>query len=275
MFHSITALILAMVSIQAGASFAKGLFPLAGAAGATSLRLFFASLTLWFIWRPWRHHSLNIKSLALYGFSLGLMNLTFYFALARIPLGLAVTLEFVGPLVLSFLFSRRKIDFLWAILAGLGIYLIMPQSDLSAATDTIGVLFALTSGLFWALYIIFGKKAGKDLHGGVATAIGMSFAALAAIPFGIALDGPKLLNPTVLPMGILVGLLSSALPYSLEMFALKRMPTKTFGILLSLEPAFASLIGFLALNESLTTQQWLAMLLVMSASLGSSVTAEK
>lgn len=274
MFAPISVLILAMVSIQAGASLAKGLFPLAGAAGTSSYRLFFAALALWIIWRPWKHKSLNFKSLALYGVSLGLMNLTFYFSLDRIPLGLAVTLEFVGPLVLALISSRKKIDFLWAILAALGIWMVMPRPDLAGATDPIGVLFALTAGVFWALYIHFGKKAGKDLHGGVATTIGMSFAALAAIPFGLVIDGDKIFNLSLLPMGIVVGLLSSAIPYSLEMFSLKRMPTKTFSILLSLEPAIASFIGLLFLGEHLTSLQWLAMIFVISASLGSSLTAE-
>lgn len=275
MLSSISVLILAMVSVQTGASFAKGLFPLAGAAGATTLRLFFASLALLIIWRPWRHKSLNYKSLLFYGLSLGLMNLTFYFALVRIPLGLAVTLEFVGPLVLALISSRKKIDFLWAILAAVGIYLVMPVTHLSAGADIIGMIFALTAGLFWALYIVYGKKAGKDLHGGIATTMGMFFAALSAIPFGIAMDGEKLLNPAVLPTGILVGLLSSALPYSLEMYALKRMPTKTFGILMSLEPAIASLIGFFILNEHLSVQQWFAMGCIICASLGSSLSASR
>lgn len=273
MFTSISLLILAMVSIQTGASFAKGLFPLAGAAGTTALRLFFATAILWAVWRPWRisYKKSDLKNLFIYGASLGLMNLTFYFALERIPLGLAVTLEFVGPLTLSTLSSRRKIDFLWVILAAVGIYLVMPQTQSGAATDTLGIIFALVAGMFWAFYIHFGHKAGKEMHGGTATAVGMAFAALMALPFGLIIDGGKLLNPALLPMGILVAVLSSALPYSLEMISLKKMPPKTFGILMSLEPAIASLVGLIVLGESLSTIQWLAILCVIVASLGSSL----
>jgi inner membrane transporter RhtA len=275
MAGSIALLILAMVSIQTGASFAKGLFPLAGAAGTTAIRLFFATVILWAVWRPWRmsFKKSDLKNLFVYGASLGLMNLTFYFALERIPLGLAVTLEFVGPLTLSTISSRRKIDFLWVILAAVGIYLVMPQTQIGAATDTLGIVFALVAGMFWAFYIHFGAKAGKDLHGGMATTIGMSFAALVALPFGLVIDGGKLLNPSLLPMGLLVAVLSSALPYSLEMISLKKMPTKTFGILMSLEPAIASLVGLIVLSESLSSIQWLAILCVIVASLGSSISA--
>lgn len=274
MLSSILLLILAMVSIQTGASFAKGLFPLSGAAGTTALRLFFATLMLWAVWRPWRvtFKKADLKNLFIYGASLGLMNLTFYFALERIPLGLAVTLEFVGPLTLSTLSSRRKIDFLWVILAAVGIYLVMPQSQAGAVTDTVGIIFALIAGLFWAFYIHFGAKAGKDLHGGMATAVGMAFAAMAALPFGIIIDGSKLLNPSLLPMALMVAFLSSALPYSLEMISLKKMPTKTFGILMSLEPAIASLVGLIVLSEALSLTQWMAIGCVVIASLGSSTT---
>lgn len=273
MAGSIALLILAMVSIQTGAGFAKGLFPLAGAAGTTALRLFFATVILWAIWRPWRlsFKKSDLKNLFVYGASLGFMNLTFYFALERIPLGLAVTLEFVGPLTLSTLSSRRKIDFLWVILAAVGIYLVMPETQIGAATDTLGILFALVAGMFWAFYIYFGQKAGKDIHGGTATAIGMSFAALVALPFGLVIDGSKLLNPSLLPMGLMVAVLSSALPYSLEMISLKKMPTKTFGIFMSLEPAVASLVGLIVLGELLTLTQWMAILCVITASLGSSL----
>lgn len=264
-----------MVSIQTGASFAKSLFPLAGPAGATALRLFFATIILWGVWRPWRlrYNSKDLKNLAIYGTSLGLMNLTFYFALQRISLGLTVTLEFIGPLALTIFSSRRKVDYFWAILAGLGIYLIMPGKELNvSAVDPIGMMWALVAGMFWAFYIYYGQRAGKDLHGGMATTIGMSFAALIALPFGLFIDGANLFNPDLLPMGIAVAILSSALPYSLEMYALKKMPTKTFGVLMSLEPAVASLVGLIFLQEQLSLIQWLAMGCVIAASLGSTLT---
>jgi inner membrane transporter RhtA len=270
MFAAISLLILAMISIQTGASFAKNLFPLAGAAGATTLRLVFASVILVMIWRPWKatFTKPQLKHLFIYGASLGLMNLSFYFALERIPLGLAVTLEFVGPLTLAILSSRQKIDFFWAFLAGLGIYMVMPQTDPTHATDGLGMIFALIAGLFWAFYIHFGQKAGKDLHGGLAATLGMCFAALVVLPFSLVIDGAKLLNPSILPMGLFVGVLSSAIPYSLEMYSLKKMPTKTFGILMSLEPAVASLVGLIFLGELLTLTQWFAIGCVVIASLG-------
>lgn len=277
MVSSIALLILAMVSIQTGASFAKGLFPLAGAAGTTAIRLFFATVILWALCRPWKSSfkKSDLKNLFIYGASLGFMNLTFYVALERIPLGLAVTLEFVGPLTLSTISSRRKIDFLWVILAAAGIYLIMPQTQVGAATDIVGIIFALIAGLFWAFYIHFGAKAAKDLQGGIAAAIGMGFAALVALPFGLAIDGEKLLNSSLIPMGLLVAVLSSALPNSLEMISLKKMPTKTFGILMSLEPAIASLIGLILLRETLTMTQWMAILCVIVASLRSSLSVSE
>lgn len=267
-------LILAMISIQTGASFAKNLFPLAGAAGTTTLRLFFASLVLWIIWRPWKHSykKSELKNLGIYGISLGLMNLTFYFALERIPLGMAVTLEFIGPLTLALLSSRKKIDFFWAFLAALGIYMVMPKSDLSHSLDPIGMFYALTAGMFWAFYIYFGQKSSQDTHGGIATTIGMTFAAFVAMPAGLIIDGSKILNLSLLPMGFFVAMLSSAIPYSLEMYSLKRIPTKTFGILMSLEPAVASLVGLIFLSEQLSSLQWLSIFCVMAASLGSTWT---
>ena len=267
-------LLLAMVSIQTGASFAKTLFPLAGAAGTTALRLFFATLLLWGFWRPWRFKLTRpqLKLLALYGMSLGFMNLTFYFALERIPLGLTVTLEFIGPLALSILTSRKRIDFFWAFLAGLGIFMVMPTSSLNQSLDPIGIGFALLAGFFWALYILFGQRAGSKINSGLATSVGMLFASLVALPFGLLIDGPKLLNTNLYLMGFLVAVLSSALPYSLEMVSMKKIPTKTFGILMSLEPAVASLIGVLFLRETLTLVQCLAIFFVIVASLGSSYT---
>ncbi|MBL7542864.1 MAG: DMT family transporter [Bdellovibrionaceae bacterium] len=260
-----------MISIQMGAGLAKSLFSLVGAAGTTGLRLFFATTILWIIWRPWRFRfdKSTIKSLIFYGGSLGLMNLTFYFSLQRIPLGLAVTLEFVGPLTLSILTSRKKLDFLWVLLAAMGIYLVMPHSESGSALDILGIIFALIAGGFWALYIYFGQRAGHALHGGIAATAGMTVATIVVLPFALTLDGPSMFNPAVLPLALLVASLSSALPYSLEMIALKQLPTKTFGILMSLEPAIASLVGLFLLKEQLLPIQWMAIGFIIVASLGS------
>jgi|JI8StandDraft_1071087.scaffolds.fasta_scaffold83611_2 inner membrane transporter RhtA len=277
MTSAILLLFVAMISIQVGAGFAKSLFPLVGAAGTTGLRLFFATAILWIIWRPWnfRFDKPTIKSLMFYGGSLGLMNLTFYFSLQRIPLGLAVTLEFIGPLTLSILTSRKKMDFLWVALAAAGIYLVMPHSNVESTLDILGVIFALVAGSFWALYIFFGQRAGNALHGGIAATAGMTVATIVALPFGLALDGPRMFNPEILPLALFVASLSSALPYSLEMVALKRLPTKTFGILMSLEPAIASMVGLVLLKEQLLLTQWIAIIFIIIASLGSVLGVQK
>ncbi len=267
-------ILVAITSIQTGAGLAKGLFPLAGVAGTSTFRLLFASLILWAIWRPWRFKLTiqDLKNLFIFGLSLGFMNLTFYFAIERIPLGPAVTLEFIGPLGVSLLSSRKKLDFLWVTFAALGIFLVMPQDQARLATDGLGILFALIAGFFWALYIYFGKRAGTNLHAGLATTMGMTFAFLVVLPFGLLLDGEKLSDPNLLPMGIVVAIFSSALPYSLEMYSLKRIPAKTFGILMSLEPVAASLIGLFFLNQELSHLQWGAILCVIVASLGTTLT---
>lgn len=277
MTSAILLLFVAMISIQLGAGLAKSLFPVVGAAGTTGLRLFFATLILWTIWRPWkfRYDPSTFKSLFLYGASLGLMNLTFYFSLERIPLGLAVTLEFIGPLTLSIITSRKKIDFLWVALAATGIYFVMPHVNSEFPLDTLGVIFALIAGGFWALYIFFGQRAGRSLPGGIASSIGMAVATLVAAPFGLAIDGKQLANLSILPLALLMACLSSAIPYSLEMVALKRMPTKTFGIFMSLEPALASLVGMVFLKEHLLPTQWLAIVFIIMASLGSVLSIQK
>ncbi len=260
-----------MVSIQTGASFAKHLFPKIGPLGATSLRLAFASLILLVLWRPWRRkwkrHELLM--IGFYGASLGWMNLLFYLSLERVPLGIAVALEFTGPLVVAVVASRRGLDFLWSILAACGILLILPlQATATQNISLSGVGFALGAGVCWALYIVFGKRIGTDVHSGQATAAGMLVAALVVLPFGIVQQGAQLFRPELLPWGLGVALLSSALPYSLEMVALKKLPHKTFSILMSLEPVLAALSGFIFLHESLSFTQCLAILLIISASAG-------
>ncbi len=269
-------LLVAMLFIQTGAGVAKSLFPLAGAAGAATLRLTFAALILAVFWRPWRFKFARKDQiqLLLFGSSLGLMNLSFYFALERIPLGAAVTLEFMGPLVLSVVTSRKPTDFLWALLSGLGIFLLMPQVNIHHSLDLVGMIYALTAGFFWALYIVFGKKAGQQLEGGIVACVGMIVAAIIVLPFGLLRHPSSLINVSLLPLGLGVAILSSALPYSLEMLALKKMSTKTFGILLCLEPAIATLIGFFMLKESLTSVQLIAIGCVMIASLGTTLSSK-
>ena len=267
-------LLVAMFSIQVGASMAKSLFPVVGALGATSLRLGFGTLLLWLVLRPWRMswRTLPWKMLLGYGISLGVMNSLFYLALQTVPLGIAIALEFTGPLGLALLGSRRPRDVAWVALAVAGLLLLVPWSSQHAALDPLGVAYALGAGLCWALYIVFGQKAGAD-HGPQAVALGAAIAALVAVPWGVLESGMDLLAPALLPMGIGVAVLSMALPYSLEMIALTRLPTSTFGMLMSLEPAIGALCGFVFLHEHLGILQWLAILAVVIASAGATLGA--
>lgn len=273
MFKSILILVLAMVSIQFSASQAKQLFPLVGIAGTSALRLFFASIIMCAWFKPWQV-KFN-KSLLYYGASLGLMNFSFYFALQRIPLGIGVALEFLGPLSVAIFTSKNKVDYVWAVLAGIGIFLLLPNDVSAQSLDPIGMGLAILAGLFWALYIVFGKKAGNDIKGGVAASWGMLVAALIVLPFGIGLDGAKMLNTSALPLTLMVAVFGSALPYSLEMIALKNMPSRTFGILMSLEPALAAVMGLIFLAEQLTWNQWAAILCVIISSAGSTLSSKK
>lgn len=264
---------LSIASIQFGAAVAKSLFHVLSAEGIASLRLFFAALILLIVFRPWKL-KLDIasyKACALYGLCLGSMNLLFYLALARIPLGVAVALEFIGPLGIALLYSRKAIDFVWGLLACVGFALLLPIHAFSENLDWPGVLLALAAGVCWGLYILAGAKVGKIVSPKIASAIGMSVAALVVIPFGVVGEGTRLLSPEILPQALAVALLSSAIPYTLEMFALKKIPAKSFGILMSLEPAFATIFGFLYLGEALSFIQILAILAVAIASLGSTL----
>lgn len=264
-----------MVSIQGGAALAKRLFPVVGAEGAIAYRVSFAALILLILWRPWRQLPRGRQWLDIwrYGVSLGVMNLLFYMAIARIPLGIAVALEFTGPLAVALWASRGPRDYMWAALAVVGLALLLPIAP-GAALDPAGVGLALGAGTCWALYIVFGKRAGgSPLNGGVVTSLGMLCAAVAATPFGIYHAGRTLLDPALLPVGLAVGLFSSALPYSLEMIALKELPTQTFGILMSTGPAVAALSGLVFLGERLAWVQVLAIALVIAASVGSNVSS--
>lgn len=272
-------LVIAMVSIQSGASIAKGLFSEMGPAGVTALRVFFSALILVVIANPiknkkiFKHILSDRKQLGLiaaYGLSLGLMNIFFYFSLERIPLGLAVTLEFAGPLAVSIMYSRRWLDVLWVFLAALGIGILFYHSG-EMKIDLWGMFLALVAAFFWALYIIFGKKATRNDHGSLIVAsLGMSFAAAIALPAGLFLNPAQVVNSDYWLLGLGVAILSSAIPYSLELKAMKTIPEKTFGILMSFEPVVATVVGFLFLKESLDLVQMGAMSLVVIACAGSS-----
>nr|WP_223999762.1 DMT family transporter [Cupriavidus pinatubonensis] len=263
-----------MASLCIGTSFAKSLFAALGAQGTTALRVSFSALILLAVWRPWRMplSGANARAIALYGAALGATNLLFYMSLRTIPLGLAIAIEFTGPLTVAVLSSRRAIDFLWIAFAVTGLLLLLPLGEASTHLDPVGMGFALAAGVGWALYIIFGQRAG-NAHGGQATSLGLTMAALVVLPFGLAHAGTAMFSPPLLLAGLAVGVLSSAIPYSLEMVALKRLPRRTFGILLSMEPAMGALAGLAFLHEQLSMIQWLAIASIIVASVGCTATA--
>jgi len=269
-------LLIAMASIQSGASLAKTMFPVIGAQGTTTLRLMFAAVIMVLLLRPWRA-TLTARSLltvVIYGISLGGMNFLFYMALRSVPLGIAVALEFTGPLAVALYASRRPLDFLWIALAVLGLILLIPMGDAKASLDLTGVAYALGAGACWALYILFGQKAGND-NGIQTAALGVVIAALFIAPIGIVHAGTALLSPALLPVALGVAVLSTALPYSLEMVALTRLPARTFGTLMSIEPAFGALSGLLFLHEVLSLAQWLAIAAIITASIGATLTMQR
>lgn len=267
-----TALVLlGIVSVQVGAAVAKQLFTVAGAAGTVTLRLVVAALVLVVIWRP----SLRIDRRTLlvvvtYGVVLAAMNLCFYAALARIPLGAAVTIEFLGPLAVSVAGSRRWLDGVWVLLAGTGVVLL---TRVQGGLALPGVLFALAAGALWAAYILVTAKLGSQTSDGRGLALAMVVGAVIALPFGITSAGTAMLDPVVLAAGFAVALMSSVIPYSLELEALRRIPPRVFGILMSMEPAVAALAGLVLLGEQLKPAQWVAVCCVVIASVGATRSA--
>ncbi|RYZ36076.1 MAG: DMT family transporter [Myxococcaceae bacterium] len=273
----IPAVLIAVVSVQGGAALAKGLFPAVGAVGAAGLRLVLASVMLLAFFRPplTRYSRAQWAAIVPYGLALGVMNLTYYLAIARIPLGLAVTLEFVGPFALAVVGSRKAMDFLWVLFAATGIVLITPWSAHPEGLDPLGVVLALTAGACWAVYIVVGGRLSKRVPEGQGVAAGMVVATLVVLPFSLVGGHLERLTPALFAASVGVALLSSALPYTLEMMALGRLSSRAFGILMSLEPGVATLVGWVFLHEQLTSLQWLAVALVSVASAGATLTAKR
>ena len=270
------ALLGSLVSLAVGTSFAKSLFPALGAEGTTAYRLVFAMLMLMAVFRPWRRQWVwaDALPLCLYGVTLGVMNLLFYSAIKTIPFGVAIAIEFTGPLAVAVWTSKKASDWLWVALAilGLGLLLPLPGANAATALDPLGMGLALAAGVCWALYIVFGQRVALR-YGSLATPMGMLAASLVVAPIGVLHAGSALLNPQFLLAGLAVALMSSAIPYALEMFALNHLPKNTFSILLSLEPAVGALAGWLVLSESLTVLQGLAIAMVMTASMGTAWSA--
>mgnify|MGYP003366152686 CR=1 FL=1 len=272
----IAILLIAMCSIQSGASLAKSLFPLVGAPGVTALRLALGTLILVVIFKPWRLRFSKEQRLPLvfYGLSLGAMNYFFYLSIQTVPLGIAVALEFTGPLAVALFSSRRAVDFIWVILAVLGLWFLLPLGQDVAHVDLTGAAFALLAGACWAVYILSGQRAGEE-HGPATVAMGSLIAAIIFVPLGALQAGEALWHWSLLPLGVAVALLSTALPYSLEMIALTRLPTRTFGTLMSMEPALAAISGMIFLGETLTLTQSLALMSIIAASIGSTLTLRR
>src|SRR4051794_28476391 len=257
----------AVASVQTGAAVAKDLFPDVGPGGTVLLRLASAALLLLAVSRPRlggrSRHDLGLA--VVFGLVLAAMNTTFYYALARIPLGIAVTIEFVGPLALAVAGSRRRLDFLWVALAAAGVVLLTGGGG---GMDMVGVLLALVAGGFWAVYILLSQRVGRVFPGATGLALGLAAGTLALLPLGLISSGDRLVDASVLWRGAVIGVLSSALPYSLELFALRRMRASVFSVLMSIEPAFAALSGLVFLGEHLNLREWIAIGCVVVASVG-------
>lgn len=268
--------VLAIFSVQLGAGFAKELFAALPPSAVVFLRITAGALIMGAFARPrwkglaWRDWAVGLG----FGLTLALMNLSFYEALSRLPMGIAVAIEFLGPLGVAVAASRRRVDLVWVGLAAAGVALLAPWGG-SATVQWAGIGFAVLAALGWAAYILLSAAAGRRFPGTTGLSFAMIVSAVVIAPVGATTGGAELLRPELLLIGLGVGLLSSVIPYSLELQALRRMPKHVFGILMSLEPAVAALIGVLLLSELLHVQQWAAIICIVAASLGSTRAARR
>jgi inner membrane transporter RhtA len=256
--------LVAAVSPQIGAAFAVTLFDELGAAGAAFLRLAIAAIILWAIWRPRLAGDLRLAGA--FGVALGLMNWSFYEAIARIPLAVAVTIEFTGPLLVAVIGSRRPLDVVWVALAAVGIVMLVDPGG--GSLDPAGVGFAVAAAACWMAYIYLSKRTGAEFPGGSGLALAMAVGALIVLPAGVIQADGALLEPEMLGSALVVALLSSVVPYSLELEALRRLPESVFGVLMSVDPALAALIGFVMLGQDLGARELLGIAMVVVASAG-------
>lgn len=271
---AILVLCIAIISFQSGSAFATGVFKEIGPIATVALRQGFSAILLLIFAKIWTFDFKNfdIKTLTAYGLSLGAMNLFFYLSIERIPLGIAVAIEFSGPLLVSVFSSRRKTDFIWILFAAIGIYMLLPVHEFAQKIDTLGLLFAIIAAFAWGAYIVFGHKIGKTMNELNAVSLGMAISALISIP--LALFFTKSNNISLFNwfyFGIVLCLLSGAVPYAMEMFAMRRMKRLSISLLMSLDPAFAVLSGFFFLGQKLNSLQIFAIILIIIASLGSSL----
>ncbi|GAA3030751.1 EamA family transporter [Streptosporangium longisporum] len=262
--------LLAILSVQVGAGFAKDLFGQLSPSAVVFLRIATGALILGAVARP-RLRGLTRGDAAAgvaFGVTLGVMNLSFYEALARLPMGIAVAIEFLGPLGVAVAASRRRLDLLWVALAGSGVVLLAPWGTATSRISWSGIAFALVAAACWAAYILLSASVGRRFPGATGLSLAMIISCVVVAPVGISSGGADLLRPEVLLIGLGVGLLSSVIPYSIELEALRRMPKRVFGILMSLEPAVAALAGLVILGEVLQVREWAAVGCVVIATLG-------
>ncbi|VVE06369.1 EamA family transporter [Pandoraea commovens] len=258
-----------MVSVQTGAAFAKTLFPLVGSEGVAALRLGLSSLVLVVALKPWRLNfrdaGISWLTMLTYGITLALMNLLIYRAFAYIPVSVAISIEVMGPLCAALLTSRRASDLVWIALAALGM-VGLAIGDIKGEIDVRGVAFSLAAALFWGIYVLVGRRASAG--GGQSVAVGMTIAAVIAVPLGVAQAGTALASTHVLLVGFSVAVLSSMLPFLLDIYAMRRLPARVFGVLLSGSPAVSAIAGWLVLNETLTPTQCAGIACVVAACAG-------
>ena len=261
-----------MMSVQGGASIAKYLFHLLGPAGAVTLRVGLAGIMLFAAMRPkvWKFSREQWLCVLFYGVSVGLMNLTFYYGIQRVPLGIGVAVEFIGPLSVAIYASRKITDFLWVLLAAAGIICIVPWQG---GGDLWGYIFVSIAGVMWASYILSAGKLSGKMKNTEAVACGMCVATLIVLPFALASGDLLKLNGKLLLMGLGVAVFSSALPFTLDLFTIKRLEAKVYSVLQSLHPVFAALSGLIFLKEQLSFLQWLAVFFIVTASAGAALTS--
>jgi inner membrane transporter RhtA len=263
------AIMAAMACFQVGAAAAKQLYPAIGAIGAATVRLLLGAAILLVIVRPWRSWPANPPLLALLGLgaSMAATLLFFYLAIDHLPLGVALSIQIMGPLLVAVFSSSRRSDYLWVALAAIGIWCLVDMGEGDKPISLLGLLYAVIAAAGWAGYILCGRAAGTAFGHGTA-AVSVTVAALLVFPIGLATTGTAMFAPALLPWALVVALLSAAIPFSLELYAMPKVPARTFAVLMSLEPAFAVLSGFAFLGERLSPLQIAGVLLVMGGSAG-------
>ena len=268
---AVIAVLISMISITAGASIAKSMFSTLSRENVTVFRLIVSSIILFFGLKAWEVR-FEIKGgliVLAYGASVAGMNLFFYLAIKTVPVGIALAIELTGPLCVAAFYSQNRSDYVWVLLAAIGIYLLLPLSSQTSELDVMGLVYALVAAFFWATYILVGKQAGK-CYGSKAPALGLIFASLFVIPFGDNMSFSSI-DTEVALLILAIALLSSAIPLMLEMFALRKLPAKSYGILTSGEPVIGSIVSFFILREQLTLMQCFGIGTIVFASIGTLV----